>query len=574
MFKVATIFTILGLLLGGLVFAVDFNLSPATGQFGLKQDSSVNIKINTADESINAAQAKIKFNPGVLEVKSISKDGSIFNFWLQEPEFSNADGVIEFIGGTTSGVSGASLQVLKINFVAKGVGSSEFSFIDGAVTASDGSGTNILDKSNGAKFTVSSSATVPSGESAPIATPIPVIRTPVTATGLPAIPIVSVPLYPNPDSWYNVVSQFTASWKLPPDISGISTAFNTNPFFTPPVVSEGLFESKTYTATTQDGIYYFHIRLQNNRGWGPTAHYRIAVDTQPPVPFKIDVKTGLVSDNPSPKFTFNTADSLSGIDRDDITINSEEPIVLNVSEYSLLPRQPGEYTIRVRVFDKAGNSIEDSVKVEILPIETPAITSINKKVIIGADNPLVVKGTTIVGANVVVTIEDKNKFLVLQNEAKTNLQGEWEFRLDRELRRGDYLVSVMARDSRGAVSFPTEPVKVKFVEKPVVLLFGLDITLRGLLVVLIIGGILTASWFYRKTLLRLARSQREAVIISRDMKNAFDTVKKDIDRMAGMVKNDRSLDEKELEVNVISKKIGDTLDKIEKYISSDIENLK
>lgn len=57
------------------------------------------------------------------------------------------------------------------------------------------------------------------------------------------------------------------------------------------------------------------------------------------------------------------------------------------------------------------------------------------------------------------------------------------------------------------------------------------------------------------------------------LKNAFDTVKKDVDRMAGMVKNDLSPDEKELEVRVISKKIGDTLDKIEKYVSRDVEKL-
>ena len=88
-----------------------------------------------------------------------------------------------------------------------------------------------------------------------------------------------------------------------------------------------------------------------------------------------------------------------------------------------------------------------------------------------------------------------------------------------------------------------------------------------------VAVVLGALWFYRKTLLRLARSQRESVIISRDLKNAFDTVKKDVDRIAGMVKKDIPLDEKELEVNVMNKKIGDTLDKVEKYLDKDIEKL-
>ncbi|OGN22329.1 MAG: hypothetical protein A2918_00205 [Candidatus Yanofskybacteria bacterium RIFCSPLOWO2_01_FULL_42_49] len=230
--------------------------------------------------------------------------------------------------------------------------------------------------------------------------------------------------------------------------------------------------------------------------------------------------------------------------------------------------------IRVVASDKAGNSIESRAKVEILPLDMPEITSITKKIIIGTDDRLIIKGTVIADANVVVSIEDKDKFLVLQNDVETNKSGEWEFRFDRELRRGDYFVTVKAKDSRGALSLPTSPIKVSYVEKAVISLFGLDITLSGLLIVLTVGGVLATGWFYRKTLLRLARSQRESIIISRDLKNAFDLVKKDVDRMAGMVKSDISPDEKELEVKVMSKHIGDTLDKAGKYLDKDIEQLK
>lgn len=558
--------------LAGGVYAADFNILPATGTLGIKKEISINIKIDMASETINAAQAKLKFNPNILEIKSLSKDGSIFNFWLQEPKFSNTDGTIEFIGGVPNGVSGSSLQALQINLVTKGVGSSDLTFADASITAADGSGTNILSKANGAKFIVSSSVVVPSvPESVPA--PAQITRKAIVAAGLPALPSVSISLYPNPDNWYSSTVQFTPSWKLPPDISGLNTAFNTNPSFIVPPTTEGLFEAKTLPAISKDGIYYFHVRFQNNIGWGPTAHYRIAVDSQPPVPFKIDVKTGLASDNPSPKLAFTTTDSLSGISHYEIIVNSEEAVVTNESEYSLPPHSPGEYTIRVRAFDKANNSIEDKVKIEILPIETPAITSITKKIVLGTDSIFNIKGVAIPNASVIVTFEDKNKFLVFQNESKTNAQGEYEFRFDKELRRGDYFVTVKAKDSRGAVSLPAGPVQVSYVDKPVISLFGLDITLTGLIIILVIASVLAAGWFYRQTLLRLARSQRESVIISRDLKNAFDAVKKDVDRMAGMVKSNISPDEKELEVKIISKNIGDTLDKIEKYVSRDIEKL-
>ena len=97
----------------GLAQAADFNILPAGGKLGLSQEFNVDIKINSGEQSINASQAKIKYNPAVLEVKSISKDGSGFNFWLEGPEFSNTAGEIKFIGGTPNGVSGASLEVLK-----------------------------------------------------------------------------------------------------------------------------------------------------------------------------------------------------------------------------------------------------------------------------------------------------------------------------------------------------------------------------------------------------------------------------------------------------------------------------
>jgi len=247
----------------GLIYAADFDVIPSTGTFGVTQEFSVNIKIDSGGDSINAAQAKIQFSSNTLQVKSISKDGSIFNFWLQEPEFSNDTGIIEFIGGTPSGVSGGSLQALKINFIAKGVGSSDFSFLDAAITASDGSGTNILSSSNGASFLVSSSASVPRVEPGqdvptqpvPVATPIQIKRTPIEAIGLPGAPKIEIPLYPNPEDWYNLISQFHVSWSLPLDVSDVATDLNSNPTYDVPKSSEGLFENNSFSSFEEDGIY-------------------------------------------------------------------------------------------------------------------------------------------------------------------------------------------------------------------------------------------------------------------------------------------------------------------------------
>ncbi len=563
--------------------AADLKVSPSTGTFGTGKTFSVDLTINTFGESINAAQVKLQFDPKILEVKSVSKEGSIFNFWLKEPTFSNDTGIIEFIGGTPSGVSGSSLQVVSVTFSAQTLGTSDLVFINASITASDGSGTNISGNATGASFSVSSSGggTLPgvtvTSAPEPVSVPAQIKRAPIQASGLPTKPNIKVQLYPNPDGWYNLVSNFTASWNLPPDIAELNTTLNQNPNFEVPNKSEGLFDSKTFPALNKDGVYYLHVRFKNNIGWGPTAHYRIAIDTQPPLAFNVEVPTGAKSDNPSPKLVFNTGDALSGLGSFRIIIEGEEPIIQEgtiASEYILKPHPPGIYMIRVIASDKAGNSIEARTQVEILPIALPEITLITEKIIIGTDDRLVIKGTAIADANVVISIEDKDKFLVLQNDVATNKSGEWEFRLDRELRRGNYFVTVKAKDSRGALSLPTSSIKVRYVEKAVISLFGLDITLAGLLIILTVGGVLAAGWFWRKTLLRLARSQRESIIISRDLKNSFDMVKQELDKMVNVAKNNTSLDEKELEVNVANKKIVDTLDKIEKYLSRDIEKLE
>src|SRR3989344_4657732 len=244
---------LLVLVVASNTYAADFKVSPSGGTFGIGKTFNVELKINTFGESINAAQGKLQFDHKVLEVKSISKEGSIFNFWLQEPAFSNETGTIEFIGGIPSGVSGSSLQAVSIIFSAKALGTSDFVFINASITASDGSGTNISGNATGASFNVSSSGGGTSPSVTVTSTPEPVVpvptqikRTPIRASALPPKPTIKVPLYPNPDGWYNLVSNFTASWDLPSDVAELNTSLNQNPNFEVPNKSEGLFDSKTF----------------------------------------------------------------------------------------------------------------------------------------------------------------------------------------------------------------------------------------------------------------------------------------------------------------------------------------
>lgn len=91
---------------------------------------------------------------------------------------------------------------------------------------------------------------------------------------------------------------------------------------------------------------------------------------------------------------------------------------------------------------------------------------------------------------------------------------------------------------------------------------------------LLLIGVAAALYFWRWVLLHMIHSQRESVIISRDLKNAFDSVRAELDKTAGILKKDAAQEQKEMEFKIIRKKIETILEKIENYLSEDMGRLK
>jgi len=673
-FKKVAVAIVLSFVFGltSVAAATDFNLTPASGTLGLNQEFSVHLHIDSSGATVNAAQATLAFPSNIIQIQSIIKDDSIFNFWLQDPEFSNDAGTISFIGGTPNGVSGSSLQVIKINFITKGVGNAAVSFIDGAITAADGQGTNVLGSSNGATFIISSAITAPptliapGEEPAPVApiiipTPVPIIRQAIQVTGLPTTPQIAVSLYPDQNRWYNLISSFNVIWSLPPDISNIATTFNRNPAYVVPEVSEGLFDSKRYPEIQEDGVYYIHVRFKNNQGWGATAHYRIAVDTQPPLAFSIQVQGGVSSDDPTPLLIFQTGDALSGIENYLIQINQEEPIIVSpfgeeteiieeteeiisiqviddgritflnvrsgpgtsnslvtkiypgeefvytevqnnwykiqvedsegwvfgdyvtvvqegsnvptttgfISEYELPALLPGIYMVSIRAIDKAGNSVEDSVEIEVLPIDPPKIDFFTERILQKIEI-VNVRGTAIPGSGVIIIMEDEDEVLILQNEVPVDNQGIWSFTLERTLRKGSYFITAKTRDSRGAVSFPTDPVQIRVTDKPIIVIGNIEFSLRDLVIIGIIIAAGVAIFFWRDTIRKTISLQRRSVIAAKDLRNALDMLKQAVINLQRELSKTRM--NKAQATNAMNQVVKN-LNKIDRYVVRDIEEI-
>jgi len=60
---------------------------------------TLTIRVDSLEKSINAISGKVIFNPDKLEIINTSKIGSIFNLWLEEPNYSNLEGRLSFQGG-------------------------------------------------------------------------------------------------------------------------------------------------------------------------------------------------------------------------------------------------------------------------------------------------------------------------------------------------------------------------------------------------------------------------------------------------------------------------------------------
>ena len=363
-FAVAAIFFIV---LPKVTNAANLYFSPSSGAHAVGTTFSVGVYVSSSDKAMNAASGVISFPGDKLEITSLSKTGSIFSLWVQEPTFLISSGTVHFEGIILNpGFTGSGGKIISLTFKTKTAGKASLTFSSSSVLANDGKGTNILASLGSAQFNL--------GGAAPA---VPEATKPLVVSGVPAAPKISSSTHPDSDKWYNNKNpQF--SWTLPAGVKGVSLYFSQSPTSNPGSVSDGLLSSKSYK-NVADGIWYFHIKFKNSAGWGPITHFKIQIDTQPPAPFTIEFVHGKESIDPSPIITFNTTDALSGILSYQIKIGSGglyviDPALILSNPYSLPTQAPGKNTVEVQAADKAGNTITETAEFEILALESPKIT--------------------------------------------------------------------------------------------------------------------------------------------------------------------------------------------------------
>jgi len=440
--------------------AATLYFSPSSGNFTVGNIFTVSVLTNTQDEAINNADAIINFPSALLEIVSISKSGSIFSLWVEEPAFSNGAGTVSFNGGVpTPGFNGASGKIISIVFRAKSAGAASVIFSSGAVRANDGFGTNVLKARSEAKFSlIQEEEVTPKAPAAPTA--------PAEVVSAPGAPKISSPTHPDQTVWYSN-NKATFKWEIPYGTTGVSILLDDKPASNPGPTSDGLFSTRDYE-DLGDGISYLHLKLKDKSDWSEIGNFKVLVDTTPPLPFEVilDREEGTTEQ----VLRFETTDATSGIDRYEVKIGNQDFVVKPGDGSLKVPSLPaGKYTAIVRAVNKAGNETLAFADFTIEPIEAPVIKNYPRE--LRPSDQLFILGTALPDVTIDVFVQNRKTEEIIKQTVESDKNGNWVMIYEEGLANGRYFAWAEAINSQGIKSSSSN--KVSFlVTSPIFVKFG------------------------------------------------------------------------------------------------------
>lgn len=540
--------------------------SPSSGSYAVGSPVTVNVYVSSADQAMNAASSVISFPRDKLEVSSLSKTGSIFTLWVQEPTFSNSAGTVNFEGIVLNpGFTGSGGKILSIIFKTKAAGNAPLTFSSGSALANDGKGTNILTGLGDANFSI--------GVVGPGA---PEIVTPAEVAGTPEAPAISSPTHPDPNKWY-AVKEAKFTWDVLKDVTAVRLLVGRIPQVIPTITYTTPIDSKEITDLA-DGSWYFHVRLRNAKGWGGVSHFRFQIDTGKPTRFEISEVPRKDPTDPKPEFIFDAKDDTSGIDHFEIQIDGENPQIWQDDgshRYEIAAIGPGKHILIAKAIDKAGNSLANSAEFTIQALWSPEITEYPRTLQSG--EILTIKGKTAYpDGEVSVWLQRENEE-ARSATVKSDGKGKFIFTADEKLKDGIYKLWAEAIDERGAKSEPSEKVTIA-VERPALLRIGswavgflaVVVPLVALVLLLVY---LTWHWWHKFATMR-KRVKKEIREAEYTLHKAFDLSKEEIREQIKMLektKTKRQLTEEEEKIiNRLKKDLDDT----EKFVRKEIEDIE
>ncbi len=145
----------------GVSSAASLSISPASGVYFVGDQISFKVLVSSSDAPLNALSGTLSFPSSLFSVQSISKAGSILNFWVTEPTFSVSSAIIQFEGVSLAGFQGTGGTVITVTLRALKVGSGTIAFQSGQALANDGQGTDITAALLGGTFQIQAAKAKP-----------------------------------------------------------------------------------------------------------------------------------------------------------------------------------------------------------------------------------------------------------------------------------------------------------------------------------------------------------------------------------------------------------------------------
>lgn len=423
----------------GVVDAATLSMKPSQTQVTVGNIVNVQISVDTSGKVINNAESIIQFPKDLLEVISIDKT-SIFSLWVEEPSYSNNTGQLTFNGGVPNpGFQGSNGRVLSVTFRTKKIGTASVVFSSSAVRENDGLGTDILSNKIGSNITiVSGQDTIPKPKSSTLA--------------------IASRTHPDQNSWYNKRDAYL-SWALPEKATAVKTLLNSRRDSEPTILYEDPITSRSID-DVEDGIWYFHASYLANGVWSDTEHYKLQIDTASPTDLSVETTK---SDSGKTTLLLKAGDSLSGVDRYQVVVDSESPIQvksgINGDASVEIPfYRSGEHNLTVSVFDKAGNKAETKITVvadyalELRIDSYPVTIQVNENIEISGTAPY---------PNASLKVSLKNEDNVVKTyKIKSNSSSKFDFISEPISVKGDYVLWVDMLKDNGEVILSSQEIAV------------------------------------------------------------------------------------------------------------------
>ncbi len=537
---------------------------PAGSNFLVGDSFGIQVVVDSPQQAMNAAEGVIEFSDN-LTVRSISKAGTIFNLWVDEPKVKGNK--IKFSGVVfSSGWQGQGGRLFTVVFQARSARKAKIDFTAGNVLANDGNGTSIINSLVGAQIVIN----VKTEEK-------PAQVTSVGIPGTPPPPRISSTTHPNPEAWYsNNNPQF--SWQLSDDIRGVSVKVDHYPLSDPGPLSDGLFDSISYNDLA-DGRWYFHLKFKNDKGWGGISHFAFNIDTTKPS-LLIEEEPRQDKTVPQASFILTAEDETSDIDYYLIQVGSLEKIKWKDDgshRYITPPLRPGEYTLIVQVFDLAGNSTTAVADFVIDPLQVPLAIQVPGE--IKNNELLIVKGTTAPGHDLILWVSD-SQGRIWQQEGYSNDDGSFVVALDQHLESGVYKVWLEVQNKEGAISNPSAKYTVVVKRSPLLRIGERALDVLSIIVSLLSLAVLSLLllWYSRRKYKELKREIKSKARSSHfNIHHALSVLKKDcnhyLKRTDQIYRTAELLPQEREEIMRLRQDLKNLLDEICRNVHEEINNI-